>query len=472
MILMCWLKSSFRASGFRVHLGGLHRACFCRKLAPVAGFRHRQFGVAGRLSRAKSMNHSRQALMSDPSGELQPLSPANATRLAIRVWTAARRDLRWTSDLSVIHLISDLILASEGTLGQGDGAVLTAYFPQPSQAFRSAKRIQWALLDFCQHRPQLCAGAALLIYEARDLPAESEGTSRRAIAAILEHSKAAQILTAAVAGEELKGLPGLQMRGFAAPHGDSEWRGVQELIWTTPSNLERAQEVFRSSAQNLVQEDVRAAASEATVGYAPSADRQLAQPTLVHVDQTPRQDESELGSLSGLTAPEPDLEDSGSGALWWSLAAVGVAAVLALVFLLPRLRPTATAVPESPPPVVQSTTPQEPDTPQTEIPSAQKPPVESSGPSAPPNPGDQQAKAESPSAQPPPHPPVAKRPTEIDGLTAKDIPLLLRIAQNDAGAGRYDKARSEFNIVLRLDPGNAEAKLGLRKLDLSEREAR
>ena len=96
--------------------------------------------------------------------------------------------------------------------------------------------------------------------------------------------------------------------------------------------------------------------------------------------------------------------------------------------------------------------------------------MESSGPSAPPNPGDQQAKAESPSAQPPPHPPVAKRPTEIDGLTAKDIPLLLRIAQNDAGAGRYDKARSEFNIVLRLDPGNAEAKLGLRKLDLSERE--
>jgi hypothetical protein len=423
------------------------------------------------------MNHSRQALMSYPNGESQPLATlpsANATRLAIRVRTPARRDLRWTSDVSVIHLISDLILASDGTLGQEAGPVLTAYFAQPSHAFRSAKRIQWALLDFCQHRPQLCAGATLLIYEARDLPTESEGTSYRAIAAILEHAKPAQILTAAGASEQLQGLPGLQMRGFAPPPGNLEWRGgVRELIWTTPSNLERAQEVFQSTAQNLAQEDVRAVAPEPTVNYAASVGRQIAQPTLVHGEHTPQPDGADIIlSHSELSTPEPELERSGSGALWWSLAGVAVAAIVALVILLPRLRPKAAALPESPPPVVQSTAPQEPEIPQTETPSAQKPPVETSPPSVPPNPGDQQAKPEPPSAQPPSRPPVAKKPTEIDGLTVKDIPLLIRLAQTDAGAGRYDKARSEFNVVLRLDPGNAEAKLGLRKLDLSEREAR
>ena len=66
----------------------------------------------------------------------------------------------------------------------------------------------------------------------------------------------------------------------------------------------------------------------------------------------------------------------------------------------------------------------------------------------------------------------AKKVTEYEGLSEKDIPLLLRMAQNHAGAGKYEDARREFDIVLRLDPGNAEAKQGLRKLDLSERETR
>jgi hypothetical protein len=57
-------------------------------------------------------------------------------------------------------------------------------------------------------------------------------------------------------------------------------------------------------------------------------------------------------------------------------------------------------------------------------------------------------------------------------MTEKDIPLLLRKAEKDAGAGNYEDARREFDIILHLDPGNAEAKQGMRKLELSERETR
>ena len=71
---------------------------------------------------------------------------------------------------------------------------------------------------------------------------------------------------------------------------------------------------------------------------------------------------------------------------------------------------------------------------------------------------------------PPSKPP--KRASEYQGMSEKDIPLLLRKAEKDAGAGNYDDARREFDIVLHLDPGNAEAKQGMRKLELSEREAR
>ena len=68
--------------------------------------------------------------------------------------------------------------------------------------------------------------------------------------------------------------------------------------------------------------------------------------------------------------------------------------------------------------------------------------------------------------------PQPKKVAEYAGMSEKDIPVLLRMAEKDAGAGSYDDARRKFAIVLHLDPGNAEAKQGMKKLDLSEREAR
>jgi len=55
------------------------------------------------------------------------------------------------------------------------------------------------------------------------------------------------------------------------------------------------------------------------------------------------------------------------------------------------------------------------------------------------------------------------------GFLPQDIPFLLRKAAADAGAGRYDDARREYNIVRQFDPNNAIAKEGLRKLELLNR---
>src|SRR5882762_4786608 len=99
------------------------------------------------------MNPSRPALMPDSEAGLRSFvtfpSSAKPIRLAIRLWSPARLDLGWSSDSRIIHLISDLISASDGTLGEESTRCLLAYFDHSSSAFRCAKRIQWALLEFC-----------------------------------------------------------------------------------------------------------------------------------------------------------------------------------------------------------------------------------------------------------------------------------------------------------------------------------
>jgi hypothetical protein len=56
------------------------------------------------------------------------------------------------------------------------------------------------------------------------------------------------------------------------------------------------------------------------------------------------------------------------------------------------------------------------------------------------------------------------------GVSQKDIPALLGMAQRDAGAGNYDKAKREYKKILSLQPGNQEAKDGLRRLDLIQQD--
>jgi hypothetical protein len=84
---------------------------------------------------------------------------------------------------------------------------------------------------------------------------------------------------------------------------------------------------------------------------------------------------------------------------------------------------------------------------------------------------------------PPPHP---KPPAAIDkgikdqpvkpeepvalgdyaGVSQRDIPRLLQMAQNHAGAGEYEKAQREYRVILQLQPNNQDAKEGLRRISL------
>jgi hypothetical protein len=59
---------------------------------------------------------------------------------------------------------------------------------------------------------------------------------------------------------------------------------------------------------------------------------------------------------------------------------------------------------------------------------------------------------------------------ESGGVSLKDIPVLLRMAQQDAGAGNYAKARTEYRKILGLQPNNQDARDGLHKLDIIQKD--
>jgi hypothetical protein len=62
--------------------------------------------------------------------------------------------------------------------------------------------------------------------------------------------------------------------------------------------------------------------------------------------------------------------------------------------------------------------------------------------------------------------------TEYEGFTSKQIPQLLHKAEEDAGAGNYGNAKMEYEIILKLQPGNSAAREGLRKLAMKIEESR
>jgi len=433
---------------------------------------------------------------------------ASATDIAIRLWCKDRSDrsvrLTWQADSVLVYMIADLMSASGGRVGEESSPIIAAHFDGSRQALVAAKRIQTSVLEFVACRPGERIGAAILIYPpSTSSPA---GFSGEMVLQALGQAKPGQILLAEYSSQQLHDLPGTELRAVPAlTVVPGEWHGgLTELVWTTPERLAFLQdsvgpEVEAQSGDSrpvdatvIVTAPARGAregrTNEAALPIGPTADfvfnggsettaQRARQASNLARDQVPVSDSFQQSSSSSLTE---ELDESRAGSLFTRtrviLGAVAVVLVVVLIFVLQPARvakaplipqqeqvaPTENPVQQPPPmpaPDARTTQPQ---------PTSAKPqakPIATAQPRTPSKPPldnhvqNKKENAEEPEAY-----------VDSGGVSQKDIPALLGMAQRDAGAGNYDRAKREYKKILSLQPGNQEAKDGLRRLGLIQQD--
>jgi hypothetical protein len=400
----------------------------------------------------------------------QPYSVA--ADISIRLWTPAQlqansSDISWKTASNLVCMISDVVTAAQGNPADELRAGMSAHFSNAAQALKAAKSIERSIIEFCKRRPDDCFGAAVVVHRPIELRPFLEGDPGPVSPAysLLRQAQPGQILVSQETYEHLRDLPGLQFRALNADAAT----GDNELLWASPETYAH----FATQLQDAVRRQ--------PLGLAPDPDAasesiRAAEPPKTEL---PKPKTSGLQAtafptarLSALDPNEPEVSWMASHRLLVSLAAVGVLA-LATVYALPALR-------KSPPPVNSSIKSQSNDSqpaPRQDglpnsAPANHAPPVASSPESAAiaPPAASSVRKPETPAAKPiqsPPKPVEPKPLGEYAGFTARDIPGLLKKAEEDAGAGDYENARREYDIVLHLDPNNQAAKTGMSRLNLS-----
>jgi len=424
---------------------------------------------------------SREFEIPDPGLEGNP--PRDSADLSIRLWNPERPagpgSLSWKSESVLVYMILDLVTASQGRADDSTTAML-AHFDSTGRALVAARRVQTAILEFIGCRPADSLAAAILIHSPATVPGGlSAGMAQRALAL----AEPGQILLSEEAAKRSKDTPGIELRAVPAlaTGGDGE-AGLAEVVWTSPDQIARLKALL-SSAQHGEESPLMGATMMVNASTEKPVSSQTAETALGGSALESATDRTGSAALSGeLPAGRgpsgPDFEDEEQPLLTGPRVIVGglaifLAAGLVWVFYPSRGTRTPGRVPDSQVGAPESAA----------SPSAQ-PNQPTSTPTPPPSPEPRKPVA----ANPPPARPAAEKrgkerpatvgpapvPEEphlvqsVEGMTAKDIPNLLQKARSDAGGGNYENARREYRIVLELQPSNAEAREGLRRLDLAE----
>jgi hypothetical protein len=408
----------------------------------------------------------------------------DATDIAIRLWAPERSarsvPLTWNADSVLVYMIADLVVASRGRVGEELSAVMAAHFDGSRQALVAARRIQMSILEFVTCRPGERIGAAILIYPPR--ASSPAGLSGEMALQALGQARPGQILLAEYSSQQLRDLPGIEIRSVPAlTVVPGEWQsGLTELIWTTPEQVARLQDGVGPEVEPQSRDNRPVDATVIVTSLSPNA-RQGSTNEAAPLPITNSFQQSLNSSLTEeLDEPLNEPGDrpfiTRTGVI---LSAVAVVLIVVLIFVFQRparvSKPPLMSPHQEQKAESENQVKQPPATPEPEARTAKPEPATTKP----------QAKAAAATAPPrtPPKPPLDNReknkkenpeePESYDdsgGVSQKDIPALLGMAQRDAGAGNYDKAKREYKKILSLQPNNHEAKDGLRRLDLIQQD--
>lgn len=371
--------------------------------------------------------------------------PNRLTELSIRVWSIDPELVTWSSGLAVIGLMADLVSACGGRVVPESQRTLIARFDRPETAVGTARRLQRALQPFAENPETACFTASIAIHRPEDQV--RSGTALGVSDLLWSHSAPGQILVFGTVNETLQFTPGLRFRRVSTDPVVPDPL-YEELLWTDAETLAKWQNRVHTALHCL------------------PSDGSHAQPAMGAADAEP----PEAGFLTGSTAIRQEDEfRSTTGVsrrknrVWFAACAVCLALVVGIsVAVHLHARKTREARPE---PVKSQTIDQQ------RIPHPENSAVPGNSLGKPQETAPEEISSKPARSRASPHgrnatheaePPIL----DYEGFTNKQIPQLLHRAEEDAGAGNYDDAKREYEIVLKLQPGNSAAQGGMRKLAL------
>jgi hypothetical protein len=372
------------------------------------------------------------------------------TELFIRVWSVDPEDVAWSSGHAAICLMADVLCASGGQLVPESRQTLIARFDCQETAINTARRLQRALLAFEESSATSGFAASIAVRRPEDQVRSENSTD---IADLLwSHATPGQILVSNAVHETLRFIPRLQFQE-ASTHLSQE-SAYRELLWTDAETLTAWQNHVDSAARSLQIESAYARPPIEAVG----AESQGTEP---------------VGEM-GVVRLEDQVQTSNDGSarrnrIWLAAGAVCVALIAAMGVVVHFNGRITREVPHLP---ARNQAIGQQSIPHVDVPTfpgaAPDKPLGAATEKTVPQTAPNRVTSSRQKTVPATDVPVS----EYKGFTNKQVPQLLHRAEEDAGAGNYDDAKREYEIVLKLQPANSAAKEGLRKLGMKTGKSR